>query len=187
MPEVVPHEPVRRPSPGNQKARDISSFLPISRWKLRLPYRMTSFSPPALNGLAQSEADRCRSGAAWQKEFGICDDCGEPIPYKRLNVVLWATYCVPRQDRPTRRASRGRDPRGDCVTVRMRYRASDSALLVNTKRDRQTARVKVAESRAQPLDPCVPKTLHNSQVAPQPSEHMSAVDGPPIRNGFQEY
>jgi DnaK suppressor protein len=31
-------------------------------------------------------------------EFGICDDCGEQIPYKRLKVVPWAAYCVSCQD-----------------------------------------------------------------------------------------
>lgn len=32
-------------------------------------------------------------------EFGICDECGEPIPANRLRVVPWAQYCVPCQDR----------------------------------------------------------------------------------------
>ena len=32
-------------------------------------------------------------------QFGICDECDEPIPAKRLNVVPWAAYCVPCQDR----------------------------------------------------------------------------------------
>jgi RNA polymerase-binding transcription factor DksA len=32
-------------------------------------------------------------------EFGSCDECGKPIPDKRLNVVPWATHCVPCQDR----------------------------------------------------------------------------------------
>jgi DnaK suppressor protein len=32
-------------------------------------------------------------------EFGVCDDCGEPIPAKRLKIVPWAECCVPCQDR----------------------------------------------------------------------------------------
>jgi DnaK suppressor protein len=32
-------------------------------------------------------------------DFGICDDCGERIPDKRLKAVPWAAYCVPCQDR----------------------------------------------------------------------------------------
>src|SRR5689334_15790890 len=32
-------------------------------------------------------------------EFGLCADCGESIPAKRLKVVPWAAYCVPCQDR----------------------------------------------------------------------------------------
>ena len=32
-------------------------------------------------------------------DFGICDDCGERIPDKRLKAVPWAACCVPCQDR----------------------------------------------------------------------------------------
>ena len=32
-------------------------------------------------------------------EFGLCADCEEAIPAKRLKVVPWAAYCVPCQDR----------------------------------------------------------------------------------------
>lgn len=32
-------------------------------------------------------------------QFGICDECEEPIPAKRLKAVPWAAYCVPCQDR----------------------------------------------------------------------------------------
>ena len=41
-------------------------------------------------------------------EFGLCADCEEPIPAKRLKVVPWAAYCVPCQDRT--------DSRGDAET-----------------------------------------------------------------------
>ena len=37
-------------------------------------------------------------------EFGLCADCEEPIPAKRLKVVPWAAYCVPCQDRIDSRA-----------------------------------------------------------------------------------
>jgi DnaK suppressor protein len=30
-------------------------------------------------------------------EFGICAECDEPIPAKRLSAVPWAQYCVPCQ------------------------------------------------------------------------------------------
>jgi RNA polymerase-binding transcription factor DksA len=32
-------------------------------------------------------------------EFGLCADCDESIPTKRLKVMPWAAYCVPCQDR----------------------------------------------------------------------------------------
>ncbi len=32
-------------------------------------------------------------------EFGLCGDCEEPIPAKRLKIVPWAAYCVPCQSR----------------------------------------------------------------------------------------
>ena len=32
-------------------------------------------------------------------EFGLCADCEESIPAKRLKVMPWAAYCVPCQDR----------------------------------------------------------------------------------------
>ena len=44
-------------------------------------------------------------------EFGICEECGESIPAKRLTVVPWATYCVHCQDRLH---SRG-DEEGDAI------------------------------------------------------------------------
>ena len=32
-------------------------------------------------------------------EFGICAECEEPIPAKRLKIVPWAAYCVACQER----------------------------------------------------------------------------------------
>ena len=34
-----------------------------------------------------------------QGEFGLCTECEEPIPRRRLNIMPWAAYCVPCQDR----------------------------------------------------------------------------------------
>jgi len=31
--------------------------------------------------------------------FGICPECNEPIPPKRLNAVPWAKFCLPCQER----------------------------------------------------------------------------------------
>ena len=50
-------------------------------------------------------------------EFGLCADCEESIPAKRLKVVPWAAYCVPCQDRRSDAAS-GREQRtGDGLTA----------------------------------------------------------------------
>jgi DnaK suppressor protein len=38
--------------------------------------------------------------------FGLCADCEEPIPAKRLKIVPWAAYCVPCQDRTDARGHR---------------------------------------------------------------------------------
>jgi DnaK suppressor protein len=27
-------------------------------------------------------------------EYGLCDDCGEPIPQKRLEIMPWVEFCV---------------------------------------------------------------------------------------------
>jgi len=32
-------------------------------------------------------------------EFGLCAECDEPIPARRLLIMPWAAYCVPCQDR----------------------------------------------------------------------------------------
>jgi DnaK suppressor protein len=34
-----------------------------------------------------------------RRNFGLCADCEEAIPAKRLKIVPWAAYCVPCQDR----------------------------------------------------------------------------------------
>jgi RNA polymerase-binding protein DksA len=31
-------------------------------------------------------------------EFGICDECGSPVPEKRLDAIPWAACCVSCQD-----------------------------------------------------------------------------------------
>lgn len=37
------------------------------------------------------------------EEFGLCEECGEPIPIKRLMILPDATYCVPCQRNLERR------------------------------------------------------------------------------------
>ena len=32
-------------------------------------------------------------------EFGVCEECGDPIPPKRLQAVPWAAFCIACQDR----------------------------------------------------------------------------------------
>ncbi len=34
-----------------------------------------------------------------REDFGLCNECGERIPAKRLKIVPWAAYCVLCQDR----------------------------------------------------------------------------------------
>lgn len=51
--------------------------------------------------------------------FGVCAECEEPIPAKRLNIVPWAAYCVPCQDRTDTRGDEERaDALDDTVTAR---------------------------------------------------------------------
>lgn len=38
--------------------------------------------------------DRLKAG-----DYGICQDCEEPIPAKRLQAIPWARFCVPCQER----------------------------------------------------------------------------------------
>lgn len=42
----------------------------------------------------ESALDRLESGG-----YGICMDCGAPIPAKRLRAIPWALYCVACQER----------------------------------------------------------------------------------------
>lgn len=32
-------------------------------------------------------------------DFGVCEECGEPISPKRLHVIPWAAFCIACQDR----------------------------------------------------------------------------------------
>ncbi|MCC6858319.1 MAG: TraR/DksA family transcriptional regulator [Bryobacterales bacterium] len=38
--------------------------------------------------------------------FGLCQECGEPIPVRRLKAIPWACYCVPCQELLDRDAGR---------------------------------------------------------------------------------
>jgi DnaK suppressor protein len=54
-------------------------------------------------GLNNLEYEKLRQvKAALQRiddgDYGLCDRCGEPIPPRRLQVLPWATYCVPCQE-----------------------------------------------------------------------------------------
>ena len=42
----------------------------------------------------QAALDRLTRG-----EFGVCEECEQEIPLKRLQAVPWAAYCVPCQQR----------------------------------------------------------------------------------------
>ncbi|HWR50630.1 MAG TPA: TraR/DksA family transcriptional regulator [Bryobacteraceae bacterium] len=44
-------------------------------------------------------------------EFGYCAECDEGIPPKRLQVIPWAMYCVPCQERIDGRSEEGLDER----------------------------------------------------------------------------
>jgi DnaK suppressor protein len=45
-------------------------------------------------------------------EFGMCLECEEPIPTKRLAVVPWAAYCLHCQElRDTRESTDAHEPR----------------------------------------------------------------------------
>jgi len=45
-------------------------------------------------GLVEEALDRIKTG-----DYGFCQDCGKPIPHKRLRVIPWARYCVECQQR----------------------------------------------------------------------------------------
>ena len=47
----------------------------------------------------RSALDRISDGT-----FGVCEDCGERIPAKRLEALPWARYCVSCQERLENRA-----------------------------------------------------------------------------------
>jgi DnaK suppressor protein len=38
-------------------------------------------------------------------EFGVCQECGQDIPLKRLNIIPWAAHCVACQERLDREGS----------------------------------------------------------------------------------
>jgi DnaK suppressor protein len=46
----------------------------------------------------QEAIDRFDSG-----RLGTCDGCGGPIPAARLEIMPWATHCVPCKERADRR------------------------------------------------------------------------------------
>jgi len=37
-------------------------------------------------------------------DFGLCLECENPIPEKRLRAIPWARYCVPCQEKVARRS-----------------------------------------------------------------------------------
>lgn len=41
---------------------------------------------------------RLAIGALARGEYGICEDCGEPIPARRLDATPWARMCVTCQE-----------------------------------------------------------------------------------------
>lgn len=43
--------------------------------------------------LIEEALDRVESG-----DYGICLDCDDPIPEKRLRAIPWARYCIPCQE-----------------------------------------------------------------------------------------
>lgn len=45
-------------------------------------------------GLVEEALDRIKVG-----HYGFCQDCGEPIPVKRLKAIPWARYCIACQER----------------------------------------------------------------------------------------
>jgi DnaK suppressor protein len=37
-------------------------------------------------------------------DFGVCEECGEGIPLKRLKIIPWAAHCVPAKNNWTSRS-----------------------------------------------------------------------------------
>lgn len=67
------------------------------------PISHEQFISLKVNGISQSKLrlvnealERLRDGG-----YGICDNCDEPIPSRRLQAVPWAKYCVTCEDRAT--------------------------------------------------------------------------------------
>lgn len=50
--------------------------------------------------LIQEALDRLAAG-----DYGVCLECEQPIPRRRLDAVPWARYCVPCQERADRSGS----------------------------------------------------------------------------------
>jgi DnaK suppressor protein len=50
--------------------------------------------------LIDAALERLKDGA-----FGVCQECGQEIPLKRLNVIPWAAHCVACQERLEREGS----------------------------------------------------------------------------------
>ena len=45
-------------------------------------------------GLVEEALDRIKCG-----DYGSCQECGRPIPRKRLRIIPWARYCIECQQR----------------------------------------------------------------------------------------
>lgn len=63
----------------------------------------TSYTKEFLYSLSNSERGVLQQvesaiGRIKEGEFGVCEECGEPIHKKRLDAVPWARYCLPCQE-----------------------------------------------------------------------------------------
>lgn len=45
----------------------------------------------------QSALAKIEAGIEADNQYGTCEECGEPIPYRRLAALPWAPLCVPCQ------------------------------------------------------------------------------------------
>jgi hypothetical protein len=68
--------------------------------RLRFSREMRSRRTMHLLGLIDAALGRLERG-----DFGICAECGEAIPVKRLEAIPWAAYCGPCQEQVDDRAS----------------------------------------------------------------------------------
>ncbi|MHB1755605.1 MAG: TraR/DksA C4-type zinc finger protein [bacterium] len=59
--------------------------------------REVSYSMGNMNGTAIKEIDRALEKIE-EGTYGICEDCGEPIPPKRLQLIPYCNYCVSCQE-----------------------------------------------------------------------------------------